>query len=334
MNIGLIDVDSHNFPNLPLMKLSQYHKRNGDSVEFVQWMWDDEGRAVSKYYDRVYMSKVFTESKEPLGLIRCNELIKGGSGYDLINSLPDEVEHIYPDYSLYPEYKFALGFLTRGCPRCNHTFCITPEKDGRVSRKVADLTEFWKGQNEIILLDQNLLACKDRLVLLDQLASSKRFVEFNGGLDIRYLTSEVATLLKRIKLKDLHFAWDDPKEDLYEKFVFFKSEKIYSPHNTGVYVLVNYWSSIEEDLYRIEKLKGLGYVPYVMIFDKQCFVDSNGRWLRGVENKYTVDQLRHFKTCQHLQRWCNSRAISKSCGFFEYTNYVRWKEKGEPVPGI
>lgn len=333
MNIGLIDVDSHNFPNLPLMKLSQYHKKVGDVVEFVQW-FDGEERPVSKYYDKVYMSKVFTESEDPIGEIRCGELVRGGSGYDLRNSLPYEVEHIYPDYSLYPDYKFALGFLTRGCPRCNHTFCITPKKDGIVSRKVADITEFWKGQDEIILLDQNLLACKDRLVLLDQLARSKSYVEFNGGLDIRYLTPEVAALLKRIKMKDLHFAWDDPKEDLYDKFVYFKTEKIYSPHNTGVYVLVNYWSSIEEDLYRVEKLQELGYAPFVMIYDKQCFVNSQGRWLKGVEEKYTREQLRHFKICQHLQRWCNSRAISKSCKFNEYYPYVRWMEKGKPVPGI
>lgn len=51
--IGLIDVDGHNFPNLPLMKLSAWHKANGDHVEWYSPMF-------SGHCDRVYMSKVFT----------------------------------------------------------------------------------------------------------------------------------------------------------------------------------------------------------------------------------------------------------------------------------
>lgn len=120
MEIGLIDVDSHNFPNIPLMKISAWHKRNGDNVEFA---------IAGKRYDKVYISKIFTETKEPEGII-AETIVRGGSGYDLKNVLPDEIEHIYPDYSLYPELTAgkAFGMLTRGCPRCNHRFCITPQK--------------------------------------------------------------------------------------------------------------------------------------------------------------------------------------------------------------
>ena len=148
MRVGLIGVDDHNFPNLALMKISAFHKKAGDSVEFVQWQ-QDGGKIESREYDRIYMSKIFTESKEPEGELRCRDVRRGGSGYDLKNTLPDEIEHIYPDYSLYPEFTkdTAYGWLTRGCPRCNHSsFCITPEKDGRVSVKAADLSEFWRGQ--------------------------------------------------------------------------------------------------------------------------------------------------------------------------------------------
>lgn len=115
--IGLIDVDSHNFPNLPLMKISTHHKNNGDIVSFVK---------PGESYDIVYISKVFTESKEPNIQYEAGVIIKGGSGYDLFNRLPYKIEHTYPDYSLYPQYKFALGWLTRGCPHCDHPFCITP----------------------------------------------------------------------------------------------------------------------------------------------------------------------------------------------------------------
>lgn len=136
MKIGLLDVDSHNFPNLPLMKLSAYHKSLGDEVE----MW----RADAPKYDIVYASKIFTFTQMP-EVRNAEKLVCGGSGFDLQNKLPDIVEHQYPDYSLYPQYDFAVGFLTRGCPRRNHTFCVTPQKDGCRSVKVADLSEFWGG---------------------------------------------------------------------------------------------------------------------------------------------------------------------------------------------
>lgn len=325
MKIGLIDVDSHNFPNLPLMKISAWHKGKGDSVEF-----SDE----TKYYDKVYISKVFTESQEPK-LPPCGEIIRGGSGYDLENRLPEEIEHIYPDYSLYAVLtkETAFGMLTRGCPRLNRGFCITPKKDGCISRKVADLSEFWQGQKNICLLDQNILACKDRIELLQQLSDSRATIEFNGGMDARYMTPEIIEMVHKIKVKDYHFAWDDPKEDLLQRFVDIKNSNIKNPNQIGVYVLTNYWSTVEEDLYRIYALRRLGFMPFIMIYDKQKYVDSRGRWLRNVGKRYTTEQLRHFKICQHMQRWAGNRRIIKSCPNFEdYESYQNWKKKGMPVP--
>lgn len=151
MKIGLIDVDSHNYPNLCLMKISAFYKANGAEVEFVK-----QGG-----YSKVFISKVFTESREPDIQFTAEEIHRGGSGYDLKNKLPEVIEHIYPDYSLYPEltYNKAYGWLTRGCPRMNHAqscggFCITPDKDGCKAVKVADLEEFWNGQERIMLYDQ------------------------------------------------------------------------------------------------------------------------------------------------------------------------------------
>ena len=156
MKIGLIDVDGHNFPNLPLMKISAYHKQCGDKVEWVN---------LFEHYDRVYMSKVFTFTPDFEYCINADEIIKGGTGYDLHNKLPTEIENIYPDYSIYPEYNEAYGFLTRGCPR-NCDFCIVGTKEGLCSRKVANLDYFWNGQKVIKLLDPNLLACKEHIDLL------------------------------------------------------------------------------------------------------------------------------------------------------------------------
>ena len=86
----------------------------------------------------------------------------------------------------------------------NHTFCITPGKDGHISRKVADLSEFWDGQKNIVLLDQNLLACKERMELLYQLSESKARVDFNGGMDVRFLNEDVIEALRKIRVKEYH----------------------------------------------------------------------------------------------------------------------------------
>lgn len=120
MRIGLVDIDGHHFPNLALMKLSAWHKAQGDSVEFADPMF---GR-----YDRVYMSKVFTFTADCSDIYHC-EVIRGGTGFrDYTTILPEEIEHICPDYSLYGVDE-AYGFLTRGCPnRC--PWCIVPHKEG------------------------------------------------------------------------------------------------------------------------------------------------------------------------------------------------------------
>ena len=144
MKIGFVDVDSHNWPNLCLMKLSAYHKAQGDSVEW----WKPEG-----WYDVVYKSRVFTDtySKDTFMVENAGEVIRGGTGYGLKENLPDAVEHSYPDYSLYPQFPdTAYGFLSRGCPR-NCGFCIVSGKEGRRSVQVADLSEFWDGQKVVLV---------------------------------------------------------------------------------------------------------------------------------------------------------------------------------------
>lgn len=207
MKIGLIDVDSHNFPNLCLMKLSAYHKAKGHTVEW----WNAKGR-----YDLVYKSRVFTDtySKDTITVTNAEQVIFGGTGYDTKNRLPPEVEHSYPDYSIYPQFfGIAYGFLSRGCPR-NCGFCIVSSKEGRKSVKVADLSEFWKWQPEIKIMDANLLACPDHENLIEQLIRSRAWVDFSQGLDIRLVNRDNVSLLNRVRIKAVHFAWDNPDEDL------------------------------------------------------------------------------------------------------------------------
>lgn len=289
MKIGLRDVDGHHFPNLCLMKLSAYHKARGDTVE-----WHD-GR---KGYDLVYMSKVFTDiySKDYTGTVRADKIIKGGTGYGLDNKLPDEVEHTCPDYGLYPQFTgIAYGFLSRGCPRgCG--FCIVGKKEGRRSIAVADLSEFWHGEKEIKLLDANLLACPDWDRLLWQLAESGANVDFTQGLDVRLITPEKVELLNRVKTKMLHFAWDNPEDDLTAYFKqFAELTSVKDNRKRRVYVLTNYGSTLEQDLFRIYTLRDMGYDPYVMVYEKPTASQEIRNLQRWVNNKWIFWSVRDFK---------------------------------------
>lgn len=279
MKIGLIDVDGHNFPNLPLMKISAYHKADGDTVEWLDYLTPHD-----KPYDIVYKSKVFPGSRENPTCIPAKQIISGGTGYGLENRLPGEIETIYPDYSLYGVTDTAFGFLTRGCPR-NCGFCIVGEKEGLVSYKVADLSQFWNGQKHISLLDPNITACRQWRDLFGQLEESRAWVDFTQGIDIRLMTEEKAEALKKIKVKMIHFAWDNADEDLTERFKMFKGFTTLDHRKLGVYVLTNYNTTHEQDLYRVYRLRELGYDPYVMVFDKKHSPDITRKLAGWVNNK-------------------------------------------------
>lgn len=299
MKIGLIDVDGHNYPNLPLMKLSAYHKSNGDSVE-----WYDP--LLGGHYDRVYQSKVFTFSPDYEYFVNADEVIKSGTGYYYPYggvTLRDEIEHIYPDYSIYynriAETKdTAYGFLTRGCPM-NCDFCIVGKKEGLVSHKVADLSEFWRGQKHIELLDPNMFSCKDWKDLSQQIIDSNSWINFNQGCDIRTMTEEKAEYIKKMKIKMIHFAWDkhEDKEIIIPKLKAFKEITGWDKRKMTVYVLTNFNTTHEQDLERIYTLRDLGYWPYVMIYEKE--------------------KLPRKHVTRKLQRWVNMRAIMESVPRFE-----------------
>lgn len=250
MRIGLWS-DCHNFPSLPLMKLSAYHKAIGDEVELFDY-WHG--------YDLVYASKTFS----------------------------------FTDYNLFPQYDYAVGFLTRGCPR-NCGFCVVGKKEGLQSCQVADLTEFWRGQSEIKLLDPNLLACKEHEALLQHLTESKATIDFTQGLDIRLINPDNIRLLNSVKTKGLHFAWDNPKQDLTEHFKHLAELTNIRRDKIIVYVLTNFNSTLDEDLFRIYTLRSLGLMPYVMIYRKDTAP----------------------KQVRRLQRWVNCRKIFRSVEKFD-----------------
>lgn len=305
MKIGLIDVDGHNFPNLALMRISAWHKAKGDYVEW--WMGD------FFHYDIVYMSKVFSDAYSPdmPEPFNADKVIKGGTGYAITTvngkevfdkskhyNLPPEMEKMFPDYSIYPQYKFAISMTSRGCPNaCD--FCHVVPKEGRCSVKVADVKDFWCGQKEIKVLDPNITACRDKRDLMQQYIDTGAYIDFTQGIDIRLTNDDDIRDLNRMKLKNVHFAWDKPEIDLKDKFAQYAKKATHKAHGAygTVYVLTNFNSTMEQNLYRIYTLRDLGYDPYVMIYNKESAP----------------------KEIRDLQRWCNNRRIfKKEPDFYRY----------------
>lgn len=328
MRIGLIDADlmwnkrangrrygktkADIFPNLAIMKLSAWHKMNGDDAEWYNGL---------RHYNRVYVSKVFSTTPESGMVINADEVIRGGSGYAirLVNGrevwmgndqpLPYEVEHIMPDYSLYPMLKdTAIGFLSRGCPR-GCCFCHVAAKEGRRSYKVADLSEWWNGQRNICLCDPNILACHEWRDLLKQLADSKARVDINQGMDARLLTREKVEMLNKINLSTIHFAWDDyrQKDAVMRGLQCFSDHfrrSLDKGHFAQVFVLTNFDTTPEQDLERIYTLRDMHFEPYVMVYDK-------------------AHAAPFYKS---LQRWVNMRAIFHRVKTFDEYNRMLAKE--------
>lgn len=303
LQIGLIDVDGHRFPNLALMRISAYHKSRGDEVE---WWFGD-----LKYYDIIYKSKIYSDTytKDTPDPLNCGKLIKGGSGYHIHlvdgkevfdrehhKNLPLEVEKCFPDYSLYPQYDYAVAMTSRGCPNACE-FCHVSAKEGRCSVKVANVSDFWNGQPLIVSLDPNLTACREKRDLLHQYRETGARIDFSQGLDIRLLNDADIEDLNGMRLKNIHFAWDDAKTDLEPKFRWYSKNARNKQHGRfgTVYVLTNFNSTMEENLHRIYTLRDLGYDPDVRIYNKPN---------APIE-------------IRKLQRWCNNKIIFGKCKRFE-----------------
>jgi len=292
MKVLLVQVDGTK-PNLALMKISAYHKEKGDVVSFS-----------CRNPDKVYISCIFAQNKpKALGIAKLfNCAVElGGSGISLSKTLPDEIEHIMPDYSLY-NIRYSIGFTSRGCIR-SCPWCIVPKKEGMI-REHAPIDEFyvpiWK---KLILYDNNFLASPKWYEKLHEIKARKIKVSFNQGLDIRLVDQEVAKLLSKIKYFDddfktrrLYFSFDLPE---IESQVI---DGIRHLENAGIkmqhlmfYVLVGFNTTFEEDYHRFQLLKKLNVKPYIMLYN-----DRKDKPL-----------LRHF------ERWVNRRYY-KVCKFDEY----------------
>lgn len=285
MRIALHDSDSK-IPNLALMKLSAWHNGKGDTVEFYDPLRNDE-------FDKVYSSKVFTWTKEDSYLWHPNTE-KGGSGYDLSISLPEEIEHTCPDYFIY-RIEYSMGYLTRGCPnKCS--WCIVPEKEGRIQAH-ADIDEFLR-HDRAVLLDNNVLAHEHGIAQIEKIIKKGIKVDFCQGLDARLIDNVVAKLLAKVHwLETIRLACDsqgmiEPVRQAVELLRWHNAR----PTRYMVYVLIN---DPQEALERIRFLKSMDLDPHA-----QPYRDREG-------TEPTQEQ-------KDLARWCNHKATYKSCSWEDY----------------
>lgn len=297
--IGLVQLDGK-LPNLALMRLATYYRRQGAEVSFP---YDGHGA------DQVFASTVFTGSRRAAEYWASVGASVGGTGWDLTTTLPPEVEACPPDYSLYPGVAYSLGFSSRGCiRRC--AFCVVPTKEGGI-RSVATIAELLRpdrgGDHLLALLDNNFLANPDREARFDEIEQLGVTVNFQQGLDIRLVDADVAARLARLKVSNLrrtkptlHFAFDSPSlEPIVRRGVALLREAGVVAGRLMFYMLCGFDTTFAEDMGRFEILRSLGVDPYVMVYRAGA-----------------THELRHFA------RWVNARVYTV-CDWREYRPHAR-----------
>ena len=288
MDIALIDVDGHNFPNLALMKISAYHKAQGHNVKFYDPLFDKP--------DLCYASKVFTFTPDYDYFPEC-KVVKGGTGYDIKSKLHIDIENTFPDYSLY-NIDYAIGFLTRGCIRkCE--WCIVPEKEGNIrpNKSILDICGNFK---KAVLIDNNFLALRDYAICqLKLIAKYKIKIDFNQALDARLIDDEIAYYMSRCKwLAPVRMSCDTISMIKYvEDAVKLLRNHKCTPSRYSVFVLVK---DIENALNRVNAMKNIECDPFAMPF-------------RDFKNNTPISQ-------QHkdFARWVNHKAIFKTVKWEDY----------------
>ena len=314
MRIGLIDVDGYHadrrhrrsavFPNLALMRIAAWHKSRGDSVAW----WSGLER-----YDRVYMSKVFTFSPDIETVIDADEIIRGGTGYKDYGSLPTEIEATPPDYSMYPDVDYAIGFLTRGCIRAC-PWCIVPKKEGRI-RPAATWRDIKRPDSKkIVFMDNNVLACDHGIQQIKDMGEKPVWVDFNQGLDARLINPTTAALLARLHwIRFVRLSCDTEEMiPVIAQATAYMREAGIAPSRFWEYMLVQ---DVEEAERRALALDTMGVTPFA-----QPYRDYDG----GEPDPKQV----------HFANWCNKKAVFKSCTWQEYKNHhdrnrLTWRVDGE-----
>lgn len=288
MLIGLHDSDATGFPNLALMKLSAWHKMQGDTVEWWKPLFQ---------YDRVYSSKIFTFS--PVNPYLPLDAVRGGTGYGIMDELPAEIDVMFPDYSIYPKCNYAIGFLTRGCIR-KCPWCVVPRKEGGI-RKYSNWRDIKRPDSrDIVFMDNNVLACDWGIEQIESMMGENVRVDFNQGLDARLITNDVARMLSQLKW--IRFIRMSADTDAMLEVVLSAIDRLryygVKPYRIFVYVLVQDITSAEK---RVIRLREVGANPFAQPYrdfatntepsiEQRCFA----RWVNDKAIFKTVDTFAEY----------------------------------------
>lgn len=297
MLVGLHDAEKEylknkHFPNYALMKISAWHKSRGDDVEW----WNPLVK-----YDRVYSSKVFDFT--PTDAYLPEDTIRGGTGYRDIpmeQKLPTEVDEMFPDYSIYPECDFAVGYLTRGCPnRCR--WCIVPKKEGDIKPYRAWKDIVRTDTDKLVLMDNNILACQYGIEQLKSLIGSGYCIDLNQGMDARLVDDHVAGILSQLKwIRFIRFSCDQKSQiEPVRNAIELLGKHGVKPYRIFIYLLVT--ADIQDAVERVEALKGykavnlyaqaernerLGIIPNKMQMEFLQRYIYSGRYRNETWNEY------------------------------------------------
>jgi len=303
--ICLVDVDG-TMANLALMKISAFFKKNKWKANVIRLGRSgysnkrrDKFLLDASEYTKIFVSAIFSFNKELVEVNNCNEVYRDGM------VLPYDIEHIYPDYSLYPDNKYSIGFLSRGCIR-KCAFCCVPEKEGNL-RRHSTLKEFYNPKlPKIMLLDNNFLAHPDCISILKELKKTGKKITFKQGLDFRLMNKKIAELLSSLDYDgEFIFAFDN-----YQDMPFIERNlKIWKPlvkdWQTKFYVLVGFNSTLQEDLERVFFLRKHKCLTYIMRY--QSLKELNG-WYNSPFKAFYTD----------LAAWCNQPGLFKNMEFKEF----------------
>ena len=275
MRVGLIDIEPK-VVNTALMQIAYYHRQLGDVVEWAAPLCYGQ-------FDKLYCSSLFDYTLKDIPA----RTIRGGTGFDLTTDLPFDCDY---DYSIYPNCDYSIVWFSRGCIR-NCPFCVVRQKEGNI-RSVEAKTLNPKGKY-LVVQDNNFFASPKWHLAASDLILSGLPIDFNGGIDVRILKQNQLLALNRLRLhKQIYIAWDNPEDDLRPHIE--RMTAVVKPYKIACYVLIGYWSTPKQDLYRVETLRELKIDPFVMPYDKSDYYQ------------------------RRFARWVNHKAIFKKVGWADY----------------
>lgn len=305
MIIGLHDAEKEyfkhgkTFPNYALMKISAWHKEQGDTVEWWNPLYS---------YDRVYSSKVFGFTPTDPYIDILDNVIRGGTGYrdlPMDKELPPEVDAVFPDYSIYPECDYAIGYLTRGCIRkCR--WCVVPQKEGQIRPYRTWQQVVRADTDKLILMDNNILACEHGIQQMESLIGTGYRIDLNQGMDAKLVTNEIAEILSKVSwIRFIRFSCDQKNQiDPIRRTVELLGRHGVKPYRIFIYLLVT--EDLRNASERVEALKGYkGINLYAQ-------AERNAR-LGIIPNKLQLEfQQRYvYGGCYRSETWEEYRARKK-----------------------